>query len=129
MTRRVPWRRTQSHFTRDAVIDFDEAVEASCYDRFDVVTQVDFEIVVGLPVLVFDTTKQVLRVRKGGNPCVVHQHGVPTDVIEVQMCAHNNVDVAPSSASVREIIEKRSLQRLHVLVRKIAIVAKACIDK
>ena len=126
----VPRRGPERHMGRDAVVHVDEVVQLCRDDRFDVVGQVDVvRVLVVLPVVVLGLPEQVARVRERRHPPAVDQLGVPPDVVEVQVRAQHDIDGFAWRARGREIVEEGGLQRLHVLVGQVAIVAETRVDE
>src|SRR6202035_2690406 len=57
----------------------------------------------------FGATDQVFCVGKSWDPFVALEHGVPTDVIDMQMSADNVVDRLARIANLLQVLQKRQL--------------------
>ena len=56
-----------------------------------------------LPIVKFFAANNVSSIGKGWRPTAVFEPGVPTDVIGMEVCAHDNVYVFGLAASLRQL--------------------------
>ena len=61
------------------------------------------------PVLELDAAEQVARSREGRDPLAFDQHGVPADVIDVQVRAQHRVDRLAGKAGRGQVLEEAPL--------------------
>ena len=108
------------------MIGLDEPVQAGSDDRDDALVEAVVGLLVLAPVGVLGRAEEVLRVRKRRHPLAADQHRVPSDMIEVQMCADDRVDGQPVEARIRQRVRMRRAH--HADAGEVVIVAEARVD-
>jgi hypothetical protein len=63
-------------------------------------------------VFPFGAAKQVLRIGESGHPAAVNQHGIPADVIDMQVRAQHDVNAFALKTGRREVFKERTLQHI-----------------
>ena len=74
-------------------------------------------------------SKQVACVGKGWYPLTVHQHGIPANMIHMQVGAQNRVDGLRRITSISEILQKMRLHMRPVGYGALFVIADAGIHK
>jgi hypothetical protein len=112
MTGRVARARREPDLRTDPMVPLDEVGQAAIEDRPDAVGK-DGQHVrsfrLRAPVLVLDPPEQVARAGEGRDPPAVDQHGVPADVIDVQVRAQHRIDGLARETGRGQVFEEPPL--------------------
>lgn len=101
MSRRVTRTRQQPHFRREHVIGLDQLHEPSIKQRLHRISHRGHLLVVLLilrPKLIFLARHEISGSRKRWHPSPVFEHGIPTDMIDVQVSAYDGSDIVSGPA-------------------------------
>jgi hypothetical protein len=131
VARRVARRRLQANLRCDDVVHLDLLNEARVEDRLHGVGEHRLLLVVGRvaePVLELRSREQIRRAREGGHPAVSFAHGVPADVVDVQMRADYGVDRFAPEAGRLERAQEATLQGAPARQATRLVVADAGVD-
>ena len=112
MARRVARARHEADLGADAMVPLDEVGEAKLEDRPYAVgehRQHVGTLRLCAPVLVLDPTEQIARVREGRDPLAIGQHGVPADVVDVQVRAQHRIDRLARESGRGQVFEEPPL--------------------
>ena len=132
MPRRVPDGRYQADLIADLKRGIDQIDQSGIKHRLDRIVEnrhLIGYIALALPVVELGTGHEIARIRKGRHPLPVDPHGVPADMIDMQVGAHHRVDRFTREAGLRQVAKERSLQVVPAGKRPILLViAKAGIN-
>ena len=110
MTRRMADRRDQIDLLAHPRVGLHQIDQARIEHRGHRITEHRDHVLAPLrprPVLVLDAPHQVVCLRDRRHPPSVDQHGVPADMVHVQMGAQHGIDRLPRISGGREIVQER----------------------
>src|SRR5229473_1736143 len=133
MARSMAGSRFETDFARQPQIGIDQVGETRVdhgtnrvFDRLHIVRAV----VKLRPMVPFALPHYVTRLGKGRHPVAVHEHGVPADVIEMEMGADDGIDRVARESRLFEVREERQVQVVEILEpRTRLVVAHARVDQ
>ena len=138
MARRVAMRGHEIHFLAEAVRGFDELRQAGVEDRLHgigehqlldpVPTERRRHAFAPLPEVIFRPVEEIAGVREGRPPLAIDQHGVPPDVIDMQVRAEDGVDRVRGEALVGKLLEEAGAQHVKRRTETLLVVAGAGVD-
>ena len=134
MTRRVAGRGLEAEVLPEGVMAVHDVRPACFHDRHDAVGDaavgLGASLVLVLPELPFLADEDVGRLRERGDPSTVHAPRVPAHVIDMQMRAHDDVDVLRRGACPPQILEVAALSSVAGgKAGALLVVAEASIDE
>ena len=93
------------------MVCFNQVDQTGVKHRFDGVSDNVAIICFGVidPIVKFIFAHQVAGIWKGGYPFVVNQHRVPTNMVYMQVCAQNRIDLVAVIACLLKIFEEGQL--------------------
>ena len=133
MARRVAGRRQDARVVADRKIIAHELMPPGLDDRQHAVDEGRHRClgVLLAPVIELALGEYVARIRKGRHPAAIFQPRIPADVIDMQMRAHHEIDVADGKSRRGEAAQK-GVVGLHIPVRPLRprlVVADAAVDQ
>jgi hypothetical protein len=114
VARRVANGRREPDLRRDDVVEFHKLDEAGVEDGPYAIAEHSLLllVLVGAPEFVFASADEVARVGEGRHPLAVLEHGVPADVVDVEVRAHYGVDRFARPAGLGEMLQEGRRQAL-----------------